>query len=443
MAAIVVNLVLRAALSRPLTWSEADANLTNLKNAALGLDQRIITLEDQNFPNVDEMINAAMDFHVQSADPHTQYVTEPPDDGQKYNRMFNSWVVAQSGGGGGGGDFTLRSYTSDIIAGTETNEEVKLTVAPTGNSTAVHIGGRFTTEVDTTHNMTTGSSVGALQTVVNVGGTGFVDKTVGILSHINFGGAGRKQSALCFEAGIPTVPSNSDIGSVAGFYFPNLAGIANIDRIGVIAAFANQHKKALIQNAGVYVDGLLRQFAPPYHPGLIPGRYYTSPYFWLGFGINTQPGTAYLTLVHVPMRTVITKLGMLTNSVGTNRKVRIGMAVAYQGGVGPVMGQTAELNADANGIVEGTVNFEVDPGMYWLAVNTSVAMSIGSHNVNGEDGMMGSLFGQSDPTIKEGNTQRSAAINMGGFGPFPANPNIVPTFLTANAQPHLWFRMGV
>lgn len=437
---IDVDLKYRVPLGRKLTNLEVDQNFRLLANASNTLADAIEAGSGGTDPT--NAINQAIQNHVDSADPHTQYIKDAPLNGKPYNRMDGDWVEAGAGSGGNP-EFVNRTYTNVATSGTKTEEEVTVNVNPPGNSTAVVLGARFTTMCETTHNLTTGSSVGAIQSVVSVGGTGFIDKVVGILSHINFGGTGRKQSALCFEAGFPAIPADSDIGSVCGFYFPNLEGIPNINRIGVIAAFANQHKKALIQNAGVYVDGLLRQFAPPYHPGLVPGRYYTSPYFWLGFGINTQPGTAYLTLVHVPMRTVITKLGMLTNSAGSGRKVRLGMFVAYQGGVGPMQGQTAELNADANGIVEGTVNFEVDPGMYWLAINTSVAMAIGSHNVNGEDGMMGSLFGQSDPTIKEGNTQRSAAINMGSFGPFPANPNIVPTFLTANAQPHIWFRFGV
>lgn len=436
---INTDLTYRLVVNRKLTNAEVDGNFRTLATAANDLQEQIEALGEGQDPT--SAINAAITAHVDSNNPHQQYLQDAPNDGKVRGRKDGEWVEV-SGGSGGNPELAQRSYTNTDTSGTKTAEEIVLTVAPNANSTAVSLGMRITTNCDTERNLTTGASVGAFQTVVNGAGTGFIDKMVGQLSHLNFRGTGRKESALCFEAGIPNIPADSNVGSVAGFYFPNLAGIANIDRVGTLAAFANQHKKALIQNAGVYLDGILRQFAPPAHPGLVPGRYYTSPYFWLGFGINAQPGTAYLTLVHVPMRTVITKLGMLTNSVGSGRKVRIGMAVAYQGGVGPVMGQTAELNADANGIVEGTVNFEVDPGMYWLAVNTSVAMAIGSHAVNGEDGTMASLLGQSDPTLKEGNTQRSAAINMGGFGPFPPNPNIIPTFLTANAQPHVWFRMG-
>lgn len=436
--ALVIQLALRSAVNRPLTWAEGDTNMTNLRQAAVDLDSRITTLEGATPTDVQEIVDQKMSDHVGSADPHAQYLLDVPDDYPGgYVRKLDQWVRAAVSGGGGEADFTVRNYTSDAVAGALAQESINLTVNPPANSTAVSIGQRITTQIDTDKNLTTGASVGAFQTVVNAGGTGFIDKLVGHLSHINFAGSGRKESALCFEAGIPTVPANSNIGSVCGFYFPNLAGIANIDRIGTLAAFANQHRKALIQNMGLYLDSLLRQVVPPRHPGMAPNRAYSAPYRWMGYS-GYQVGQTMLMMIYIPKRVVVSALGVGVNSSVAGAKVQIAMYSAIDGAVGQLMGQTGEIAAATPGAKEGATNFEVDGGMYWVGVMANAAIQISTH-ASQSTGDNASLYGQTNPLNSDANTERSAYINM-PYGTFPPVAGLLPNYLANDSEVHVWMK---
>lgn len=438
--ALVIQLALRSAVNRPLTWSEGDTNLSNLRQAAVDLDSRIVTLEGASPTDVQSLIDQKMQDHVVSADPHSQYLQDVPDDWPGgYVRKLGQWVRAVTSGGGGGGevDLSVRTYTTDAVAGAFAQESINLTVNPPANSTAVSIGQRITTQIDTDKNLTTGASVGAFQTVVNAGGTGFIDKLVGHLSHINFAGTGRKESALCFEAGIPTVPANSNIGSVCGFYFPNLAGIPNINRIGTLAAFANQHRKGLIQNMGVYLDSLLRQVVPPRHPGMVANRSYTSPYRWIGYS-GYQVGQIMMTMIYIPKRVVVSALGIGVNGAVAGAKLRLAMYSAIDGAVGQLMGQTAELDAATAGAKEGATNFEVDGGMYFLGVMANMAIQISTH-ASQSSGDNASLYGQTNPLASDGSTERSAFINA-PYGTWPPVAALVPNYLANDSEAHIWMK---
>lgn len=438
-----ISLALRMELGRPLSWEEADNNLSALRSAALGLDSRVSSLEQGIVNGVGTLVGNAMQAHLDSLNPHSQYLLDVPDDGKRYERMHGAWVEAQAAGGGGGSvDLSLRNYTSTATSGTHTKEEIVLSVAPSGNSTAVEIASRITTNASVSSTNQPGSSIGAQQTVVNVQGSGAIDKIVGILSHINLTGSGRRSAVLGYEVGIPTVSGDANVGSVAGFYFPNLEAIPNINRIEVIAAFANQHRKAIIQNMGVYVDSTLRQVVAPEHIGMSANRYYSAPYRWRGYA-GTSAGVADLMPIHIPARTTVTEIGVGIESAVAGAKGRMAIYTAERGGLGRRVAQTAELDLSTAGWKAGALNVELDGGMYWCALVTDRAVSATSHSPQ-DTGGRAAMFGQSDPLATDTNTQRSASINLGAYSasPFPELANIVPTFLAQDGERHMCIRVS-
>jgi len=435
---IIVELVLRTVLGRPLTNSEVDSNFTNLKSAIEAVSQTVDNIQ----LDPTEQINTAFANFVSQPDPLEQYALRPNNDAKLRAMRGSSWEEIEIRPPGDLGDFALRNYRFEQTSGTYAAEEINVNVEPTANTTAVTLGQRITSTFngsEFTGNV--GQSHGGLQVSVNTFGTKEVDKAVGILVHANFADSGRRNAVLCYEAGTLQIPANSDIGSFAGFYFPNLQAIPNIDRIGTKAAFANHDPRFMIHNTGVYADKLLRQLAPPLSTGVVPGRYYTAPFFWRGY-MQSTANVAHLSPVFVPKRTRITELGFLTEATGTGRQARLAMYAAMEGGLGALQGQTAVLAANAAGKIAGAVNFEVDAGMYWLALTCNGAFNIGSHSCSAEDWFRTWLFGQSDPELKENNLVASAAIQLPAFptSGYPENPNIVPTFLTNRNEAHIWYR---
>lgn len=266
---------------------------------------------------------------------------------------------------------------------------------------------------------------------------GRVDKIVGDMVQLNITG-GRVASALCYEAEIATV--GAEVGSLCGFYFPNLENVPGIDTIEVLAAFANHHRRTIIMNAGVYLDSNMRQLTAAAHIGFAPGRYYTAPYRWRGYS-GTTPGVADLMPIYVPQRCKLAALGVGIDGSVAGAKGRIALYTAQNGGVGALMAQTAELDLSTPSVKEGNVNAEIDGGMYWLALNTSAAVNATSQSPQ-DTGPFAAMFGQEDPLASDGSTLHSARVNLGAYGPFPALAAVVPSYVASDARRHLWLRIA-
>lgn len=333
--------------------------------------------------------------------------------------------------------FRRETLADNLNSGTAAKLETVVNVRPEGVSTRVLFADKKELNWLGQSPLASGGWLTAQQKVVNlVGGT--VDKVVADMSQLNMA-TGHVNAALCYEAAISSMGEDASIGSLVGFYFPNLAGVPNLENIEVMAAFANQHRKAIIQNMGVYCDADLRQVVAPQHIGMSPGRFYTAPYRWQGYS-PTAPGVVDLMPIFIPARTNLAALGVAINSNVAGAKGRIALYTAERGGVGVLKAETAELDFSTAGIKEGVVNAEVEGGMYWLALNTSAVVDASSHAPQ-HTGDRAAMYGQSNPLNNDGNTERSASINVGAYGPFPPAANMIPTFLKQDSERHLWLRV--
>lgn len=445
--AFQLNLILRTVLGRKLDNTEVDSNFNQLGVACNDLQDQIDALGQASDPS--GAINAAITAHKADADAHTQYLKPPSstNDGLLYAMRNGLWTQFTPGGDNSGGalEFAVRTYTAAYTSGTYTAEEIINNVVPTADSTAVNLGLRITSNYNSNFQETTGGSHGGLQIVTNTAGEGYVDKSVGILSHINWAGGGRRGASLAFECGILSIAAGARPINVAGFYFPNALSIPNIDRIRSLFAFANQYKYAAIQNMGVYLDSELRQVVPPNHPGWVKGRYYTGAYAALTAQAMTAGRWDFMPL-YVPERTNIAELGLTVGGTAVaSSKARIGMFTSVRGVPVLLKGQTAELDCSTTGNKVAVVNFDVEAGFYWLGVMASAGITINYHQMSSVD-EWASKLGLSDPT------QQSSASNMPylaymapGTYPatgFPASLASALTYAPTPVHPHLWARCG-
>lgn len=334
--------------------------------------------------------------------------------------------------------FRRETMADNLTSGTAAKSELVINVRPDTDSTRVLFGDKVEMNWISGQDLLSGGWLTAQEKVVNLAGQGVVDKVVVDMAQVNIV-AGRANAVLGYEAEISSIAPDASIGSMVGFYFPNLENVPNLDKIEVLAAFANQHRKAIIQNMGVYCDADLRQVVAPQHIGMSPNRYYTAPYRWLGYS-GTTPGVVDLMPIFIPERTKLAALGVGINSNVAGAKGRIALYTAVKGAVGALKAQTAELDLSTAGAKEGAVDAEVEGGMYWLALNTSAAVDASSHAPQ-HTGDRAAMYGQSNPLNSDGNTDRAAAINVGGYGAFPGVAAIVPTFLKQDSERHLWLRV--
>lgn len=330
---------------------------------------------------------------------------------------------------------TASTFTNTLTSGTNASITQDVAVTPTANTTQVPIGHRVQLNYNSGFNVTTGGYMLGFESVLNTQGTGTHDKMVGNLSQLNLTG-GNVTSALGFEAEIASIAAGTLVGGFAGFYFPNLAGVANIGNVSQMAALQNDHSEAVIRSAGPFQTQKLVEVAPPYSIGLVANRYYSAPYDTIAAAaISTN--VIYLVPVYVPQRTTVTKLGFqVTTAATTGGLARLGIYRAQNG-------QPTELIIDAGtvattslGAKEITINTRLDSGTYFIAANFNIACSINFHSGNAVQ--RAAMYGQSSPTTTGGGLENATYI-ASGFAAFPSQ-GVTPVFAVTQAEPHLWFR---
>lgn len=323
----------------------------------------------------------------------------------------------------------VASFSNTVTSGTNPSSSKTISVSPNANSTQVVIGERIQINYSSSRNMQTNGYLLSGQDVINTAGTGTHDKIVGRLSQHNFTG-GNISSAVGFEASISTLSATTQVGGYAGYYFPNLSGVANINNVGTLACFSNDEPRAIHRSAGPYVNADLRELAPSRSAGLVAGRYYTSPCGAVTTNIITQ-NVIYVNYVYIPRRCTPTKLGcnVTTGSAGN---VIFGLYKVRDNTLTTLVTQTASISTGTVGEKEGVINTQIDSGVYAIVAVFSGTPTIGWHAINTND-MIGS-------NTSSGYSEQ-AYIQPFAFGALPATANILPTFAANTIETHLWFRL--
>lgn len=362
-----------------------------------------------------------------------QYWKEAPNDGKAYIRKSGTWAE-QVGS---------NTYTVTAVSGTVAAEAVDANYVPGANSTAVVFVRRDQLNFNTNRNLTSGGWLTAHQSVVNLGSSaGTVDKVVADFSQVNIDGAAQVNTVLLYEVSISRIAATANITAVVGFYFPNLRAVTNIGRIGTLVAFGNDDTAAICRTLGPFFNRTLQEFSPPYHPGLVPGRYYSAPYRLIGDAATTA-GFAACIPVHVPHTTTISEMGFIVTTGIASSQAVMALYTAEKGKVqNRIWQSTVGISTATSGAKTQSPNVEVSPGTYWLLLLTSANLTVKYHNMQSSDTRM-MMMGQPAADTSDNSLNRVAYLPMGGFavGAFPAQIASVPSFLNQDNEPHVWFRV--
>lgn len=324
---------------------------------------------------------------------------------------------------------TASTRTDTATSGTGSTSALNVTVAPTANSTRVTLGKKVEISYSSSFNITTGGYLVAGQDVLNTSGTGTIDKLVGRMVQLNLTG-GNIAAAVGVEAVLSTIAVGTTVSGLAFYYVPSMAGVPNIANVLQMAAFQNDDPRAYILNRGKLLDGDLIEFAPPYHIGLLAGRYYSAPAKSMASPTPVAANTIYVTFVNIPSRATITKLGFNVTA-GSAGNAIIGLYKVKASTLTTIVAQTSSISTATTGAKEGTISAEVNAGTYALVGIFSGTPTINWHEV-GSHSVIGSL----SPT-----GYSEVAYISSAFGALPATANIVPTFAANTIEPHFTFRL--
>lgn len=323
------------------------------------------------------------------------------------------------------------SYTDTGTTGTVTKSTTTVDVTPTANSSRVVFARKVEINYSSNFNITTGGWLTASEKVINTEGSGTIDKLVADMTQLNLTG-GNIAAAVGYEAEVSAIAASTLVGGYAGFYFPNLSGVANIGNITTIAALQNDHTNAHILNRGKYLNGEMVELTPPYHIGLLAGRYYSAPAKSMTTNVMS-PDVIYTTFITVPSRTTITKLGFnVTTGLAGNGI--LGLYKVVGSTLTTLVAQTSSISTATTGEKEGTISATVDAGTYALVGVFSSASTLSWHEISSH-----AAIGASTAT----GYSEQAYIAPFTFGALPATANIVPTFAANTIEPHFWYRIGV
>lgn len=356
-----------------------------------------------------------------------------------------AYVSANLPSGGGGLDeaavdakLASSTTTKTVVTGSVIGQSSDMYVQPTGNTSATYFARRDQLTWNTNNNLTVGGWITANESVLNINGTGTIDKVVTNMSQVNLSNSVTVTSALGYEAVLSAISASTTVTSFCGFYFPNLRNVPNIGRVTNMAAFVNDDSVAHCRTRGPFYNATLQEFAPPFHPGIAPGRYYTAPYWYLGQGA-AGAGVAYCVPVHIPHRITMGTMGfeVLTAVGGAN--ARLGLFTAENGKIQNRVWQSGEISCGTTGVKEVAVSTVVDAGTYWMTITTNTSVGINFHVPIAAD-VRASIFGAPAHNTVEGALHRSAVVTF-SYGSYPSTVGVVPTYSSGEAEPHVWYRV--
>lgn len=326
----------------------------------------------------------------------------------------------------------LNAVLSDTgTSGTVSKSTTTVTVSPSANSTRVVFGSKVELSYSSSFNMLPGGWLTSEQKVINTAGSGTIDKLVCDMVQLNLVG-GNIAAAVGYEAVLSQIGPSTIVNGLAMFYVANMTGVANIGNVQQLAAFQNDHPQAFIRSLGPYLNADSVELTTPFHAGLMAGRYYSAHAKSMTTNIVTA-NAIYVTYVHVPKRTTITKLGFNVTTAAAGN-ARLGIYKVKDGALTTLVAQGSNISTASTGEKESTISAAVDSGVYAVVAVFSGTPVIAWHEIS------------SHSVIGAGNASgysEFAYIAPFSFGALPATANITPAFAANTIEPHLWFRVGV
>lgn len=328
------------------------------------------------------------------------------------------------------GRFVADSYTDTGTAGDASKSSLVVTVSPTGNTTRKVFGESIELHYSSNFNIQVGGYISPRKTIVKVSGAGTKDKVVGHEMQSIFQGSGRVFASVGLELLVSQIDAGTIVDGHAMLYVPNMASVPNLGNIEKLAALQVDDPRAFIRTSGQILNGNGDDFSPPYHVGLLAGRYYSAP----ARSMTTNamaPNVIYCTFVTVPARSTITKLGFNVTTAAAGNAI-LGLYKVKNSALTTLVAQTTSIATGTTGAKEGAVVATVDAGTYALVGVFSASPAISWHEISSH-----AIIGAGSAT----GFSENAYITPFTFATLPSTANITPTFSANTIEPHFTFRL--
>lgn len=331
------------------------------------------------------------------------------------------------------------SNTSAAVSGVAVGGDVSLNANNAADSTAVYYAHRSQLNYTVNFDILTGGWLSAYGGMVNVTGSGDIDKIVTTFSQTHLSNNGIVKSALGYEAVLSTVGANADVRAWAAYYVPTMRGVANIDTVDTLGAFVNDDPKAVSWTMCSFFNSTKQEFSPAAHTGIIPGRAYSAPATALLEG-QLNPGYVYLIPVLVPHRCDVTSMGLrISTASAAGGKMRVGIYGNISGKVSGKKFGSNEIAIDSTGVKEVAITgVTLDAGLHWLTLTVSAVCGAEFHT--GELAVRSGFAGQSAYALNGSQLDFQAYIAT-PYAAFPDVVDVYPSFATGTtSEPHVWFK---
>lgn len=335
----------------------------------------------------------------------------------------------------------IQSLTDSGVSGTEVKSGIRLTVDPPSDSVKTVFANSSELTYTSSSNLLAGAWLSGTQSVVNVTGTGDVGKIAGNMSVVNNVGTGSHvEYALGYEAVVTFMQPSSTIDTYAAYYIPNMTAVPNIGNVAKFGGFVNHYSESFNQSFAPSYNANMQEIVPPYHPGLIPGRYYSRPHRFV-VDDTSVVGLTYCIPIYIPHRQVISTVGFRKNSNVASSNARVAIYNSLKGTIANRVWQSGEISTSAGGGQdhEVSVGVRLEAGTYWLLFSTSHALPMKYHAGDSLNDCT-RLYGSESSTQADVNIDKIAYITR-AHGAYPDAIDAYPTFAQAQGEPHVWFRV--
>ncbi len=253
---------------------------------------------------------------------------------------------------------------------------------------------------------------------------------------------------LGYEFSLGGINPTGNFSASSDFFSPNLENVPNKHRIQRMAAFTNQDTGKIVQSYGPFVDKRFREVSPIDHPGYLPGRWYSNPYYSTSPGPSVPANNGWCKSFYFGTRVNLAKLRVYTGP-GAGGSYKVGIYTAVGGKVANkewASGLIASPGANTHFDVE--VNTQIDAGSYYVVVACTVAgQTLGGTRLLEKLHDHMSRYGTTDTSVSNQTWGVAPLLPLPALSAMDAeNLDAEPTFInnTENGlEPRVYFQIGV